>query len=57
MIIKKGNFEYTISEYGEYWSVSYSAGKLTVEYKVPKAECESLEDLEQRILTSDEFGG
>lgn len=57
MKIKKYNLEYTISEYSKYWSVSYSSGKLTVEYKVPKAECESLDDLEQRILTSDEFGG
>lgn len=57
MKIQKCNFEYTISEHSEYWSALYSAGKLKIEYKVPKAECESLEDLKQRILTSDEFAG
>lgn len=57
MIIKKGNFEYTISEHSEHWTVLYSAGKLTVEYKVPKAECERFEELKHRVLTSDEFGG
>lgn len=57
MKITKGTIEYTVSERSDYWCVSYSAGKLVVEYKVPKAECETFEELEHRILTSDEFGG
>lgn len=57
MKITKGTNEYSVSERSEYWLVSYTAGKLIVEYKVFKSECETFNELEQRILTSDEFGG
>lgn len=57
MKITKGTNVYSVSERSEYWLVSYTAGKLIVEYKVFKSECETFNELEQRILTSDEFGG
>ena len=57
MKITKGTIEYAISEHSNSWTVSYSEGKLVIEYKIPKSECTTLKELEHRILTSDEFGG
>lgn len=57
MKITKGKIEYAVSEHSSSWTVSYSAGKLVVEYKIPKSECATLNELEERILSSDEFGG
>ena len=57
MKIIKGTTEYSVSERSEYWIVSYSAGKLIVEYKIFKSECATFDELKHRIITSDEFGG
>lgn len=57
MKITKDSIEYTVSERLKYWLVSYSADKLAVDYQVPKTECETFEELEKYILTSEHFGG
>lgn len=57
MKITKGSIEFTVSERLKYWLVSYSADKLAVDYQVAKTECETFEELEKYILTSEHFGG
>lgn len=57
MKITKGKIEYAISENSNSWMISFSEGKLVVEYKIPKSVCSTLNELEKLILTSDEFGG
>lgn len=57
MKITKGTTEYTVTENTKNWIIVYSKGKLIVEYKISKSECKTFEELKQRVIISEEFGG
>jgi len=57
MRITKGKMVYTIAEHMNGWIISYTSGKLVVEFKISKTECATFSELKNYILTSDEFGG
>lgn len=49
MNIRKGDAEYSIKEFQNYWRITKCAGKLTIEYKVAKDICGTIEELKQYI--------
>ncbi|MGN1094905.1 MAG: hypothetical protein ACI4QR_00800, partial [Eubacteriales bacterium] len=49
MNIRKGDAEYSIKEFQNYWRITKGAGKLTIEYKVAKDICGTIEELKQYI--------
>lgn len=55
MTTQKNGKTYTVSEYKNHWTVKYSAGGLSVNYKVDKGLCESEDELAEYIKNNDMF--
>ena len=49
MVIKKGNKTFSVTEQKTQWKVSTKSGAITIEYNIPKAECQTIGDLEKYI--------
>lgn len=55
MIIKKGEWEYLITEQSKVWRVERTLGGVTVEYKIPKDVAPDQKALGKYIQTSKVF--
>ncbi len=57
MVIKKDGSEYTVKESPSFWTVKKEIGKVSVEVKISKDICPTIEELQAYILENDIFGG
>lgn len=55
MTIKKNGKAYTVRENKASWTVSLSAGRVSVSYNVPKAVCATLDALKSYVAESNLF--
>lgn len=55
MNIKKGDTEYSVKELQNYWIVTKNVGRLTIEYKIAKDICGTIEELKQYIEKESAF--
>ena len=55
MNIIKNNVEYHIIELKRFWKIVSIKGKLTIEYKIPKENCLTIDDVKSYILSNDIF--
>lgn len=55
MFITKNGKEYTVTEYGNKWTVKIDNGKLSVAFEVSKSICKNSEELREYVLRNDLF--
>lgn len=53
MVIKKDGSEYTVKESPSFWTVKKEIGKVSVEVKISKDICPTIEELQAYILEND----
>ena len=57
MQFTKGKIEYTIEERASFWVISYASGKIVADYRLPKSDFSTIDEVTEYIRTSDNFGG
>lgn len=53
MVIKKDGSEYTVKESSSFWTVKKEIGKVSVEVKISKDICPTIEELQAYVSEND----